>query len=224
MAGILIIVLIPMASYSQELGMSFSFFFPRNGYFSNPVSPFSFRGLGISPSRYLALETGFTLYRMAGMNISDMPFETREPLMGPMFSVFIPGEAVVKIPLENFVFKLKGGGFTFYNLGNRINYGNFDRAAAPYYGWDIVNANLDFENNIGYGWMAGTEIILYFNRQFGINFEVNYLSGGSPLRLAGILNGASTVNGLESLNVYYEDSRLDFTGWEITLGILFNTK
>ena len=91
----------------QQLGMSFSFFFPRNGTFSNPISPFSFRGVGLNPSKYFSLETGFTLYRMSGMNVTGLPFETREPLMGPFFSLFVPAQAVLKMPLNNVTFSVK---------------------------------------------------------------------------------------------------------------------
>ncbi|MBR9999575.1 MAG: hypothetical protein KFF73_11420, partial [Cyclobacteriaceae bacterium] len=80
---------------SQDIGMSFSFFFPENGYFSIPVSPFSIRGLGIHPTDFFSIESGFSLYRMSGLNVTDLPFESEDPLMGPMFSIFVPLEAVL---------------------------------------------------------------------------------------------------------------------------------
>ena len=71
--------------YAQEMGVSFSFFFPKNGYFSAPISPFSIRGLGFNLTNFLAIETGGSLYRMTGMNISDEGLSSREPLVGPFF-------------------------------------------------------------------------------------------------------------------------------------------
>ena len=62
---------------SQEIGMSFSFFFPKNGYFSTPISPFSIRGIGIHPTNFFSIETGFSLYRMSGMNVINLPFESK---------------------------------------------------------------------------------------------------------------------------------------------------
>jgi hypothetical protein len=205
---------------SQDLGMSFSFFFPRNGYFSVPVSPFSIRGLGVHPTRFFSIESGFSLYRMSGLNVIDIPFETRDPLMGPMFSIFIPLEAVLEAQAGNVVFRAKGGGFGFYNFVNHVNYGNFDRALADYYGWEIANADISYKNKIGFGYMFGGEVILYVSRQFGINIEVNYLSGGSDLSLQGIVSGAGP-GGIESIEITYPDARIDYTGWEITFGILF---
>ena len=185
-----------------------------------PVSPFSIRGLGVHPTNFFSIESGFSLYRMSGLNVTDIPFETREPLMGPMFSLFIPLEAVLEAQAGNVVFRAKGGGFGFYNFINHVNYGNFDRAIADYYEWDIANADLTYQNKIGFGYMFGGEVILYVTRQFGINIEVNYLAGGSDLNIQGTATGSGPA-GLESIEINYPDAHLDYTGWEITFGIIF---
>ena len=213
------IVIFLTSARSQDLGMSFSFFFPRNGYFSIPVSPFSIRGLGVHPTRFFSIETGFSLYRMSGLNVTDLPFETRDALMGPMFSIFIPLEGVLEAGTENVLFRAKGGGFGFYNFSNHVNYGNFDRALAAYYGWETATAKLDYDNKIGFGYMVGGEVILYFSRQFGITLETNYLSGGSDVNLRGTVTGADAA-GIATENLDYPDSRIDYTGWEITFGII----
>lgn len=220
---VLVIIMLPLKIFPQDLGMSFSFFFPRNGYFSTPISPFSIRGLSINPTRYFSFETGFSLYRMSGMNVTGLPFESKDPLMGPMFSLFVPVTGVLEAQAKNIAFRVKGGGFGFYNLDNRINYGNLDHNLADYYGWSVANADFSFDNKIGFGYLIGGEIIIYFTRQFGMNFEVNYLSGGSDVNFRGLIAGANT-SGLDMRDVSYTDSRLDFTGWEITIGLLFSNK
>lgn len=216
-------LLITLSSWplkSQDLGMSFSFFFPRNGYFSVPVSPFSLRGLGVHPTRFFSIESGFSLYRMSGLNVTDIPIETKDPLMGPMFSIFIPLEAVLEAQAGNIVFRAKGGGFGFYNFINHVNYGNFDRALADFYDWEVANADLAYDNKIGFGYMFGGEVIFYATQRFGINIELNYLAGGSNLNLRGAVTGAGP-GGLESVEINYPDARIDYTGWEITFGIIF---
>ncbi len=215
---LLLFLSIPLKS--QDLGMSFSFFFPRNGYFSVPVSPFSVRGVGIHPTNFLSIESGFSLYRMSGLNVINIPFETKDPIMGPMFSIFIPAEAVLEAQTGNVVFRVKGGGFAFYNFINHINYGNLDRAIAEFYQWDIANADFKFDNKIGFGYLFGGEIIVYVNRQFGINLQVNYLSGGSAVNFRGTITGAD-ADGIDVIEANYTDARIDYTGWEITLGIIF---
>ena len=209
---------------SQEIGMSFSFFFPQNGYFSTPISPFSIRGIGIHPTNFFSIETGFSLYRMSGMNVINLPFDSKEPLMGPFFSIMVPLEGVLEAQIRNLIFRVKGGGFGFYNFGNHVNYGNFDREIRAYYNWDVANSTLEYDNKIGYGFLVGGEIILYFTKKFGMNFEVNYLSGGSNLNYRGTAIGGTIENGIGEVPLVYPEARLDFTGWEITIGVLYNTK
>ncbi len=221
---LLIFMNMPQRGASQELGMSFSFFFPRNGYFSNPVSPFSLRGIGVHPTDFFSIESGFSLYRMSGMNVINLPFETKDPLMGPFFSIMVPLQAVFELQVGNVTLRAKGGGFGYYNFDTRINYGNMDRAMRDYYKLDVANSDLKYDNKIGIGYLVGGEIIFYFADKFGINFEVNYLAGGSDLNYRGYLTGGILPDIIETQYVEYKDARLDFTGWEITIGVLFDTK
>jgi len=219
-----IILLLTFSARSQEMGMSFSFFFPKNGYFSNPVSPFSIRGLGVNVADFMSVETGFSLYRMAGMNVTGLPFDSKDPLMGPFFSMMVPLDIVLEAKAGNLIFRIKGGGFAFYNIDNRINYGNLDRIIAVHEGWNVANADFKFDNSLGYGYSFGGEMVIYVTRKFGINIEANYYIGGSPVRFRGTYAGGTFSDPLEVREADYPDSKLDFTGMELTLGVLFSTK
>ena len=101
---------------AQDFGLSFSYFLPKNGYFSTPISPFSIRGLGFDINRYIAIETGASLYRMSGLNLKDLPFESKEPLVGPNFTILVPVELVFQFKGAKAEFDIKGGGFFFLRL------------------------------------------------------------------------------------------------------------
>src|SRR5690349_13377683 len=105
---------------AQQFGLSFSYFIPKDGYFSTPISPFSIRGIGVNLTNFLSLETGGSLYRMSGLNIKDLPFESKEPLIGPNFTLFVPVELVVMLKAGRVEFDIKGGGFFFYAFDNKI--------------------------------------------------------------------------------------------------------
>jgi hypothetical protein len=209
---------------AQQMGVSFSFFFPKNGYLSTPISPFSLRGIGFDLTRNIAIETGGTLYRMSGMNINDIPFESREPLVGPFFNLLVPLELIFKVGTEDFEFKIKGGGFLFYNFGTKLNEGNIDRALRDFHEWDVVNSNLQFNNKIGYGYEFGVEYIQYFNRNFGVSLGANYFIGGSNLNLRGTATAATEALGIFTVPIDYPDANLDYTGLELTIGVIFNTR
>lgn len=208
---------------AQSMGVSFSFFFPKNGYFSVPISPFSIRGVGVNLTRNFAIETGFSLYRFSGLSVTDVPFDTKEPIMGPTITFMAPLEAVIMFGTSSQEFRLKGGLFGFYNFSNQFLYGNLDRALKDLEEWDVLNSDFEYDNNLGWGYEFGIEYIVYVNKQFGITLGANYFIGGSNLNMRGGYIGGVDGSNLQMVPASYPESRLDFTGWEISLGVLFGS-
>lgn len=205
---------------AQEVGLSFSYFIPRNGYFSTPISPFSIRGIGFNLNRFIALETGASLYRMSGLSIRDLPFESKDPMLGPNFTIFVPAELVFQLKGNGIEFDIKGGGFLFYGFDNKINYGNLDKALREYEGWTVANSSVTFNNNPGFGYHAGVEFLFDVTRQFAISLEANYLMGTAKFPLTGNYTGGNTS--IETKSINYSDAKLDFTGFEISIGVIFS--
>lgn len=217
--------LLAFKSYSQDMGLSFSFFFPNSGEFSTPVSPFSIRGLGIDINRFLAIETGGSIYRMSGMNIKEIPFESDKSLVGPFFSIMVPLELVIQADLGRHVFNLKGGGFGFINFATRLNEGNIDRELKEHLEWSLVNSDFDIKNKPGYGYLFGAEYIVYIRKDLGINLEAQYLMGSADLDMTGSYSGTPDDNSpvqTVSLDSEYNDAKLDYSGIEISVGLLFS--
>ena len=219
---ILVLLVVTSSMQAQDFGLSFSYFIPKNGYLSMPISPFSIRGIGVNFNQYIALETGASLYRMSGLNLKDLPFESKESLIGPNFTIFVPAELVFMLQGSVVQFDIKGGGFFFYGFDNKINYGNMDRAMRSFYQYEVLNSNLTFKNNPGFGYHAGVELTLYVTSQVGIVIEANYLVGQAKFPVRGDFDagtGSSTVNE----EVDYDEAKIDFTGIEISLGVIFNS-
>ena len=175
-------------------------------------------------SENIALETGFSLYRMSGMNVTGMDFESKEPMVGPFFNIMVPGELILQFGTDDFEFRIKGGGFAFYNFGTKLNYGNIDRAAREYLGWTVANSNFRFDNKIGFGYQFGTEITSYFSQQFGVSIGANYYIGGSKMNIEGTISGGTEQDSIRTIQVAYPDSKLDYTGLEISIGVIFTSR
>jgi hypothetical protein len=222
MKKILSILLLSTTSvaFAQQVGLSFSYFIPRNGYFSTPISPFSIRGIGVDLNKFVALETGASLYRMSGLNIIDVPFETREPLTGPNFTIFVPGELVFQFKGKKTELDLKGGAFAFYSFAQKLNYGNIDRAIRESENLQIVNADLDFKNKPGFGFHGGIELTVAVTRQWGLSFETNYLMGASKIPLTGSYTGAVSNGTPITVTVDEPTAKVDLTGLEFSIGII----
>lgn len=209
---------------SQSMGLSFSYFIPKDGYFSTPISPFSIRGIGLDFTDFISLETGASLYRMSGMRIKDVPFESPEPFAGPFFSIYVPLQLKFNLYFSNQSLHFKGGGFGFYNFDTKLMDGNIDRALRDHLDWALVNSDFKVDNNLGVGWMAGAEYIIYLTDQFGINLEANYLAGDTKANLQGTYTGLPTDgSNIVTEEVIFPESAIDFTGWEFSVGLLFET-
>ncbi len=206
---------------AQDFGLSFSYFLPKNGYFSTPISPFSIRGLGFDLNRFLAIEGGASLYRMSGLNLKDLPFESKAPLVGPNFTLLVPAELVFQLKGNRVEFDLKGGGFFFQTFGNRINYGNFDRAIRENENWEVANSDLSFKTKPGFGYHAGAELTIYVTDQVGVSLESNYFVGDAKFPVKGSYTGGTTA--LETKSVDYNNAKLDFTGLEFSIGLIFSS-
>ncbi|MCF6361387.1 MAG: hypothetical protein L3J29_11580 [Cyclobacteriaceae bacterium] len=220
----LVSILLSLNALSQDFGISASFFLPKNGYFSAPISPLSIRGVSLASAGIFSIDIGGSLYRMSGMSITtNEPIDTRKPMVGPFFNVMVPLEAVISLGSKNTVFLIKGGGFAFYNFGTKLNYGNIDRAMLNYLDLEIANSDFTFTNNIGFGYEFGLELIQYLNRQFGITLGANYYVGGAKLNLQGTVKGVDANSLVSSTSVDLSDAKLDYTGLEISIGLIFSS-
>ena len=172
-------------------------------------------------TRFLAIETGASLYRMSGLNLKGLPFVSREPLTGPNLTILVPVELVLQLKGPRVEFDIKGGGFFFYGFANKLNYGNIDRALRVYQGWQVLNSDFTFGNNPGIGYHGGAELTLYVTDQVGVSLETNYFVGDARFPLQGTATGGNAAP--ETVLLEYPDARLDFTGLEFAIGLIFTS-
>ncbi len=219
--SVLLFISVSMANLSFGQGVSFSYLIPKNGYISAPVSPFSLRGVGLTFGDYLGLETGATLYYMSGLGMTDLPFEYDKPLTGPNFSILVPMQFYLRLPLKGVDIKFLGGGFGLWHINPRLNYGNMDRAIREFEDWDVVNSEFDEEYSLGAGLMAGVGFEFFVSDDFSITFDVQYLKGGSTVNLVGAYSGGNTGGTIATVNAEFNDALVLLEGVEISIGANF---
>lgn len=224
--GIAVILVWSSSLKAQSVGLSFSYFLPKNGYFSTPISPFSIRGLGVDINRYFALQTGASLYRMSGLNVKGIgELETKDPILGPNFTLLVPVELVLQFIGREQEFRIKGGGFSFYGFDNKLNYGNLNKSIRRASSWELANSKFDYKHGIGLGFFFGAEYVVYVTRQWGLSLEGNYFIGDAAFNMNGRYWGgpdpAGEYSGPATAKVVdYPDSKVDLTGLEISIGII----
>lgn len=217
------IVLLTFLTLSTKgQGISASVLIPKDGYLSVPVSPLSIRGVGISMGM-LGIETGASLYNIPGLPMNGLPFDSKEPLTGPHWSILVPLQLSLTLDSDVASVKFLAGGFGMGHLAPRINYGHMDRAIRAHENWDVANADLSVENKIGLGWMTGVELAFHVSSKFSITTEIQYLKGTSGAAITGSYSGGSIGGEIASRVVEYPDAEVRLEGVELSLGVKMNT-
>ena len=202
---------------STAQGLSFSYLIPKNGYLSAPVSPLAIRGVGYYYGA-VGIETGGSVYAMAGLGMAGLPFEAAVPLTGPHFSLLVPLELAFKLDSKIVTWKVKGGAAGIWHVNPRLNLGNFDRALRTYEGWQVANADMDIRSKPGLGWIAGTGFEWHIAKDFSISTEFSYLKVTSEAKLTGSYTGGNT-GPLETKTADFPEAFINLEGLEISLGV-----
>jgi hypothetical protein len=211
--------------FLPALGLTFSYFVPRGGWFSSPVSPLNLRDVGWTFGRYFGLAGSLSLYRFAGMGITDAdgrPLDTGGPVAGPFVSVLGSVMGKVIVPLGNFEIVGQGGLFGCYNIDPPLMIGRLEsylKSTEP--GAEAVSASLSSGGQWGWGYLFGGSLTYYLEGQLGLSLGALYYLGGADLGLSGsytTYDGGSTYHPL--LPASLREARLDFSGLEILAGVV----
>jgi hypothetical protein len=233
---VLAVTLLVTAAVSvSSIGITLSYFIPRDGWFSHPVSPLSIRDVGVSLGRYFGLAGSLSLYGIAAMGITDAegtPLELGGPAVGPFHSLLgsLVGKVIIPIKVRQVV-KLelvgRGGVFGCYNIAPQLMTGTVERylaATAPGGPYEAVNASLTSDGRWGWGWLFGGSVTYYVTAQVGVSLGALYYLGGAPLKLSGTFD-AYDSGGLAaddaSLPSLLQGARLDYSGLELLVGVSF---
>ena len=214
----------PDLAKAQELGASFSFFLPRKGKFASPVAPLSIRGLGVSIGNSFSLQTGFSVYRMAGLDIKNLPYRNDiGPLTDPFFSLMVPLEGVIKVRMGAVKVGLRGGGFFFTNSDPGLHYGNLNQAIMATNNWDIATSQFDVTRKSGFGLLYGGDLTIYIADGLGIKLSAMYLEAEGDYGMVGTVTGGVIAQNITTYDADHSDAKLDYTGLELGLGVVFKT-
>ena len=203
-----------------ELGaLSASMMIPIKGTISEMGLPVALRNLDFNFLPFMGLSTSIVLYNIQGLGATGFPSE--EPIFGPSYVLL--GNLCLKLtlPIDFLHITAKGGGFAFYSVNPALLTGNIERAIADDRGWDTASVDMSFQNTMGFGYLFGGSVTLYIIEELaGLFLEVLYYDGEAPLGLSGKVTGTEggTVVA-DDHPIEYPNSKIDFSGIEITLGI-----
>ncbi len=212
-AAILILVSVN-TSKAQSLG--FSYFFPTNGYFSNPIAPVHV-SLPVKFGNFIQISPGISMNSIGGMSMAglDDNLDADRPLVGPFQSFNGSLVPAIVIPTKSFQLDLEGGVFAFATMNTKLMEGQFDSMYEEAHQLEAANAVLDYEKDIfGWGYVFGVKTSFRLKDNIWGFVGAKYYMGSQDMPLSGsVYTGDNSM-----LPVDMPDASLQYHGFEITIG------
>ena len=155
------VLLITIASsnlFSQSFG--FSYFFPKYGYFSNPVAPVNL-SFPLKFSDYFKISCGIGMMNVGGMSMIGFPesYDSKRALVGPFQSLELNIIPTLVIPFKTVKFDLFGGVFGFTSFNSKMIGANFNEMIALANNYSFVDSNIIMDKStLGWGYLFGGKI------------------------------------------------------------------
>ena len=214
---LLVLMLLTLAN-AHAVGIGFSFLLPFDGAFSNPVSPLSFDGIGITIADYVTVSTSLALYNIGGLALRATDLDVPRGI-GPSLAFLGSIDGGLRIPAGNLEVSASGGVAMLSLFNPQLQTGRVEAEITDALNWDSVSSDLAFDPGTGFGWNAGGEVTYFVTEQFGVSVGGRYYRIDVPATLRGSVIGAASGGTVSTDTVEYQNARADFTALKISLGV-----
>lgn len=208
-------------AYAAEAGTGLSFFVPESLYLHGKGSVSLETGLSTSLGigSYLEIPVGFQYnkiqgFLVEGVKVNETDVEATAPwFMGDSFMPFIKLQA--NIPLGPLTLSGFAGGALNWNASLTPFEANAARDVAPA-GEYAVFTDFDYENKLGYGWLAGASLGVTIS-PVTVTLFAEYRNIRTPLNLSGTFSSGPAEGLTTSRTLEGSEAALLIRG--ITLGL-----
>lgn len=206
---------------AQELAVGTSYFLPVNAPLSVAVPPVVLRGELIGDENW-ALETGITWYRMSGMALQSLSFPMLESALLPFNSFVFPLQIGGKWRYKSIRIQPKIGVFASINSQYKLHEDALSRAyLRSRLDLSQMQTNSRIEQSNTFGLLAGVFLGLPLKKEWMLKIGGSWYEGQSPAAVSGSFQGLSQNQVPVTGNFNFNNSTLDFRGFEMYLGIEF---
>lgn len=201
---------------AQPIG--FSYFFPTDGYFGNPIAPVKFH-LPLSFGKFIRITPGIGMNNIGGMSMGGLQeYNGDRPLIGPFQSAQLSLSPSIVIPMGNVEVELMGGVFGFTSIKPKLNDGNFEQMLMEKDGYDLVQTDLSLDPDFcGWGWVFGLQLDFKIKGNIWGYVAGRYYLGEQNIAISGdyrFFDGTAA----NTVPLDLPDAFMNYHGFEITIG------
>lgn len=175
--------------FSQSVG--FSYFFPKNGYFSNPIAPVQF-SLPVKFNNFFQISPGIGLSNIGGMSMTGFPdtYNSELALVGPFQSLELNIVPAIVLPFKKVKYYFEAGAFGFASFNTKLIEGNFNNMLAEANTFDFINTNTTIDKKaLGWGYLFGFKVSFKVTKSAWGYIGARYYMGGQKMALNGEYTG-----------------------------------
>lgn len=219
---ILIISIFLFGSAAQSQSIGFSYFFPKNGYFSNPIAPVNF-SLPVKMGKFFQVSPGIGLYHIGGMSIKGFPevYESERAMVGPFQSVELTLLPALVIPFKTAKIDFVGGVFGFLGFNEKIIRSEFNDMMTVAYNFSFMDTNVSCKNyGFGWGYIYGIKFSFKVTKDAWGYIGANYYHGGQNFKITGEYKAADFEDVVYTGNFNYDKTSLLYQGLQISVGAI----
>jgi hypothetical protein len=206
----------------KSQSVSVSYFFPKDGYFANPIAPINF-SLPLKFNNFFQITPGIGMANIGGMSMSGFGdgYNSSRPLIGPFQSFETSLIPTIVIPTKNVKVDLLAGVFCFFSFNNKIIYGNFNNMIAEKYNYKAVHSDFSIDKSaVGWGYLFGSKINIKVTKKQWFFVGVNYYLGKQKMNFSGNIIGIDSEDKISNIERNYQDVNLLYEGLSISLGVV----
>lgn len=206
--------------YSQSVG--FSYFFPKNGYFSNPIAPVNF-SLPLHMGQFFKVSPGIGMYNIGGMSMSGFPenYNSQRALVGSFQSLELTLLPAVVLPFKNLKIDFTGGLFGFLGFNQKIIAGQFNDMIKTANNYSSFDSDLTFKKTgFGWGYIYGMKINFKVTKKAWAYIGANYYTGWQNFKIDGDYTATIGNSTVEKGNFSFNSTRILYQGLQISVGAI----
>lgn len=204
--------------FSQSIG--FSYFFPENGYFSNPIAPVSLN-LPLKFNNYFQITPGVVMNHIGGMSMTGFPsnYDSNRALVGPFQTFELNLVPTINIPMKNVRFDLMGGFFGFVSFNEKIISGNLNQMIIEKHGYDAINSNISIDkSSMGWGYLTGMRFNFRVTSNIWAYIGGSYYFGSQKMPLTGSYTAYENDKKINK-DLNFSDTELLYRGFSLSVGV-----
>ena len=222
------IVLIIGISFLTAIGslnaqsVGFSYFFPKHGYFSNPIAPINI-SLPVKVGNYFQVSPGIGMYNIGAMSMTGFAdeFNSERPLVGPFQSLELTIIPAIVLPFKTFKIDFNGGAFGFFAFNQKLIKSEFDQMICEVYDYSAIGSNISMDKSgFGWGFIYGVKLSFKVAKNAWGYIGANYYNGAQIGDISGTYKALDSGNNIINGTFDITNKKILYHGLQLSVGAI----